>query len=107
MTRDSEKDDPGCTLAEKEMSPADVVSVELHFNLSLSAAVQCCLASGLKSLFCGGACCWRLKRMEHCENPWNKECKKSDIEVYIQFRGERRPICRRCWSRLADKDGEW
>ncbi|MEM3622702.1 MAG: hypothetical protein QXZ02_00440 [Candidatus Bathyarchaeia archaeon] len=45
--------------------------------------------------------------MEHCKNPWNKECKSSDIEVYILFRGEKLPICRRCWSRIANKDLEW
>ena len=45
--------------------------------------------------------------MEHCRNPWHKECKGNDIEVYILFRGERLPICRRCWTRLAEKDMEW
>jgi hypothetical protein len=45
--------------------------------------------------------------MEHCKNPWNKECKSSDIEVYILFGGEKLPICRRCWSRIANKDLEW
>lgn len=45
--------------------------------------------------------------MEHCRNPWQKECKENDIEVYILFRGERLPICRRCWSKLVDKDVEW
>jgi hypothetical protein len=45
--------------------------------------------------------------MERCRNPWNKECKNGDIEVYILFKGEKLPICRRCWGRIADKDMEW
>jgi hypothetical protein len=45
--------------------------------------------------------------MEHCKNPWEKDCKACDIEVYILFKGERLPICRRCWSRLAERDVEW
>ena len=45
--------------------------------------------------------------MEHCKNPWHRECKDGNIEVYILFRGERLPICRRCWSRIVDKDLEW
>ncbi|MGQ9507108.1 MAG: hypothetical protein ACUVTB_04515 [Candidatus Bathycorpusculaceae bacterium] len=45
--------------------------------------------------------------MDHCKNPWNKECKSNDIEVYILLRGEKLPICRRCWSKIANKDLEW
>ncbi|MGD0496397.1 MAG: hypothetical protein ABSB28_10260 [Candidatus Bathyarchaeia archaeon] len=45
--------------------------------------------------------------MERCKNPWNGECKSNDIEVYIFLKGERVPICRRCWSKLADRDFEW
>lgn len=49
----------------------------------------------------------RITRLEHCKNPWNRECKESDIEVYIHFRGEKVPICKRCWSKLAEQDMEW
>jgi hypothetical protein len=45
--------------------------------------------------------------MERCRNPWNKECKNDDIEVYIVFKGDKLPICRRCWSKIAEKDLEW
>jgi len=45
--------------------------------------------------------------MERCRNPWDKECKNEDIEVYIVFKGEKLPICKRCWSRIAEKDLEW
>lgn len=45
--------------------------------------------------------------MEQCKNPWNKECKNDNIQVYIIVKGERVPICRRCWDRLADQDVEW
>jgi hypothetical protein len=44
--------------------------------------------------------------MEHCRNPWNKNCKSDDIVVYILVNGEKLPICRRCWSKIADKDWE-
>lgn len=50
---------------------------------------------------------WRVKPMEQCKNPWNGECKNNDIGVYILFKGAKKPICRRCWSRLADRDVEW
>jgi hypothetical protein len=45
--------------------------------------------------------------MERCRNPWHGECKGNDTEVYIQVAGEKLPICRRCWSRMAEKDLEW
>jgi len=45
--------------------------------------------------------------MERCKNPWHRECKNNDIEVYISFKGERLPICRKCWGRIADKELEW
>lgn len=45
--------------------------------------------------------------MEHCRNPWNKECKNMNIEVYIFYKGKKRPICRRCWSKISKKDLEW
>jgi len=44
---------------------------------------------------------------EHCKNPWNGECKNTDIEVYIYHKGERQPICRNCWKKIAEKDIEW
>jgi len=45
--------------------------------------------------------------MELCKNPWNRECKNNDIEVYILLKGERVPICRQCWSKIAIEDLEW
>jgi len=45
--------------------------------------------------------------MERCKNPWNKECNNSDIEVYIIFRGEKIPICRCCWDKIATANVEW
>ena len=44
---------------------------------------------------------------EMCRNPWNGICESSDILVYIYSDGERLPICRSCWSDIADKDLEW
>jgi len=52
-------------------------------------------------------CYWRCALMERCRNPWNKECKNTNIEVYIVYNGMKRPICRRCWSKIAKKNLEW
>jgi len=45
--------------------------------------------------------------IEKCRNPWNGECESTDIEVYIYYKGRRLPICRDCWSDIAEKDLEW
>ena len=44
---------------------------------------------------------------EHCRNPWNGKCKNTDIEVFILYKGNRLPICRRCWSKIAESNLEW
>jgi len=43
----------------------------------------------------------------HCMNPWNPECRNTDIEVSIYYEGRMVPICRRCWEEIANKDVEW
>jgi len=43
----------------------------------------------------------------HCMNPWNRDCRNTDIEVYIYYNNERIPICRLCWEKLADKELDW
>jgi hypothetical protein len=48
-----------------------------------------------------------VQSVERCKNPWNGECKNNDIELYIYFQGERLPICRQCWTKMADRDVEW
>jgi hypothetical protein len=30
-----------------------------------------------------------------------------DIEVFILYKGFRLPICRRCWSKIANSNIEW
>jgi hypothetical protein len=45
--------------------------------------------------------------MEHCKNPWKTSCKSGNIKLYIQFKGEKLPICKQCWSRIAEKELEW
>jgi hypothetical protein len=46
--------------------------------------------------------------LEHCKNPWkNSKCKSENIKLYILFKGEKLPICKQCWGRIADKDVEW
>jgi hypothetical protein len=44
---------------------------------------------------------------DHCRNPWNGKCKNKDIEVFILYKGSRLPICRRCWSKIAESNLEW
>ena len=43
----------------------------------------------------------------NCKNPWKEQCKNSDIEVYIYYKNKRVPICRKCWTRIAEDDIEW
>jgi hypothetical protein len=45
--------------------------------------------------------------VEHCKNPWNGSCKNPNITLYILFKGEKLPICRQCWTVIADKEKEW
>lgn len=44
---------------------------------------------------------------ERCRNPWNGGCQNTDIQLYIIYRGERLPICARCWSEICESDLEW
>lgn len=44
---------------------------------------------------------------ERCKNPWENECKNENIAVYIEWKGKRVPICKSCWSKIADSDAEW
>jgi hypothetical protein len=48
-----------------------------------------------------------MSRIEHCRNPWNGKCRNMDVEVFIVYKGDRLPICRRCWSKIAETDIEW
>jgi hypothetical protein len=47
------------------------------------------------------------RQAENCRNPWNGECRSTDIEVYIYYKGKLHPICRECWNDIAEKDIEW
>jgi len=44
---------------------------------------------------------------EHCENPWNYNCKNTSIVVTIQYHGQMLPICDACWTQIADSNREW
>ena len=48
-----------------------------------------------------------MSRAERCRNPWNGRCRNTDIEVFIVHKGSRLPICRRCWSKIANSNIEW
>jgi hypothetical protein len=47
------------------------------------------------------------KKLEHCQNPWKDTCNSENIKLYIMVKGEKLPICRQCWTNLADKEVEW
>ena len=47
------------------------------------------------------------KKFEKCKNPWKEECKKTDIEVYIFYKNKRVPICKKCWTKIAEKEINW
>ena len=42
-----------------------------------------------------------------CRNPWNSECKNTDIELSIYYNGEFLPICRKCWQDISERNLEW
>jgi len=42
-----------------------------------------------------------------CKNPWNGQCRNTDIELSIYYRGEFLPICHQCWREIANKDLTW
>jgi hypothetical protein len=43
----------------------------------------------------------------HCMNPWKPECRSTDIELSIYYKGRSTPICRKCWEDISDKNIEW
>ncbi len=43
----------------------------------------------------------------HCRNPWNRECRNTDIVLSIYYNGEFLPICRECWEKISEKNIEW
>ena len=45
--------------------------------------------------------------IESCKNPWKERCVNNDIEVYIYYKNQRIPICRKCWSNISETDIEW
>ncbi len=49
----------------------------------------------------------QLQQGIHCRNPWNSECRNTDIEVSIYYNGDFLPICRRCWQEISEKNLEW
>jgi hypothetical protein len=59
-------------------------------------------------IFARGAFNKRSSKMaDSCKNPWNGKCSSTNIEVYIQYKDRILPICRHCWSEIAEKDIEW
>ncbi|RJS75949.1 hypothetical protein CW712_02960 [Candidatus Bathyarchaeota archaeon] len=49
----------------------------------------------------------QMRDSETCMNPWNGKCSNTDIALYIVFKGNRLPICRKCWEEISSKDIEW
>jgi len=45
--------------------------------------------------------------VEHCLNPWNGECRSTDIAIYIMYKGERIPLCWKCWREISRKNIVW
>jgi len=44
---------------------------------------------------------------DRCMNPWNGECRSTDIALFIYYEGRKLPICRRCWVEIASTNIEW
>lgn len=36
-----------------------------------------------------------------------RRCDNQDVEVYIMFKGERLPICHKCWGKIATMPFDW
>jgi hypothetical protein len=47
------------------------------------------------------------QKPKHCLNPFNPDCKNTDIALDIMVKGKQLPICRKCWEVLAADDREW
>ena len=45
--------------------------------------------------------------MERCLNPWNGGCESTDIAIYIMYKGNKIPLCWKCWRKISRKDFEW
>jgi hypothetical protein len=47
-------------------------------------------------------------KQEICKNPFRKsKCESTDIYLYIEYKGDKLPICKKCWDELGDSDYEW
>ena len=44
---------------------------------------------------------------KRCLNPWNGECRNTDIALFIYYGGRKLPICRSCWLEIASTNIEW
>ncbi|MEM2341547.1 MAG: hypothetical protein QXX94_02850 [Candidatus Bathyarchaeia archaeon] len=45
--------------------------------------------------------------VERCLNPWNGGCRSANIALYIVYRGERIPLCWKCWREISRKNLVW
>jgi hypothetical protein len=45
--------------------------------------------------------------VENCKNPWKNTCQSENIKLYILVEGEKLPICKHCWSGIAEQKKEW
>ena len=45
--------------------------------------------------------------LENCKNPWKNSCQSGNIKLYILLEGEKLPICKHCWSSIAEQKKEW
>jgi len=43
----------------------------------------------------------------HCRNPWDNQCRNTDIQLSIYYKGEQIPICHKCWEEISKKNLEW
>lgn len=47
-------------------------------------------------------------KQEICKNPFRKDkCGSTDICLYIEYKGDKIPICKKCWELLGESDHEW
>lgn len=49
-----------------------------------------------------------MSTIEVCKNPFRKRrCDRTDIAMYIIHNNKKKPICSKCWKKIAKSDHEW
>lgn len=45
--------------------------------------------------------------IEYCMNPWRGGCKSTNIALYLVYKGEKIPLCWKCWRKISESNINW